>query len=49
MNEHAVAELALQTRNTVRVAGSPATFTKITKATPLQTRALELADTIAIE
>lgn len=44
-----LAELALQTRNTIRVTSSPATFTTITKATPLQTRALELADTIAIE
>jgi hypothetical protein len=44
-----LAELALQTRNTIRIANNPATFTKITKATPLQTRALELADTITIE
>src|SRR5215211_4864735 len=44
-----LAELATQTRNTIRVADSPATFTKLTKPTPLQTRALELADTIAIE
>lgn len=43
-----LAELALQTRNTIRFANSTATFTKTTKATPLQTRALELADTIAI-
>ena len=44
-----LAELAPQTRNTIRVADSPATFTKLTKPTPLQTRALELADTIAIQ
>jgi hypothetical protein len=44
-----LAELATQTRNTVRVADSPATFTKLTTATPLQHRALQLADTIAIE
>ena len=44
-----LAELATQTRNTIRVADSPATFTKLAKATPMQTRALELADTIAIE
>jgi transposase len=44
-----LAELATQTRNTIRVADSPATFTKLTNPTPLQARALELADTIAIE
>jgi Transposase DDE domain len=44
-----LAELKLQTRNTIRVAGSPATFTKITTATPLQARALDLANTIAIK
>jgi Transposase DDE domain len=44
-----LAELKLQTRNTIRVADSPATFTKITTATPLQARALDLADTIAIK
>jgi DDE family transposase len=44
-----LADLATQTRNTIRVADSPATFTKHTTATPLQARALELADTIAIE
>ncbi|MCA1701601.1 MAG: transposase, partial [Actinobacteria bacterium] len=41
-----LAELATQTRNTVRVADSPATFTKLTQATPLQARALQLADAI---
>src|SRR5215218_7998024 len=44
-----LAELKLQTRNTIRVADTPATFTKLTRPTPLQSRALELADTIAIE
>jgi hypothetical protein len=44
-----LAELATQTRNTIRVTNSPATFTKLTKPTPLQARALELTDTIAIE
>jgi hypothetical protein len=44
-----LAELATQTRNTIRVAGTLATFTKTTKATPLQARALELANKIAIE
>jgi transposase len=43
-----LAELATQTRNTIRVADSPATFTKLTRPTPLQTRALELADAITI-
>jgi len=31
------------------VADSPATFTKLTQPTSLQTRALELADTITIK
>jgi hypothetical protein len=44
-----LAELKLQTRNTIRVADSPATYTKITTGTPLQARALELADTITIK
>jgi transposase len=44
-----LAELRLQTRNTIRVADTPATFTKLTRPTPLQARALQLADTIAIE
>jgi hypothetical protein len=44
-----LAELATQSRNTIRVADSPATFTKLTKATPLQARALELADKITIK
>lgn len=43
-----LAELATQTRNTIRVTDSPATFTKTTQPTPLQARALELADTITI-
>jgi len=44
-----LAELATQTRNTIRVTDSPATFTKLTKATPLQAHALALTDTIAIK
>lgn len=44
-----LADLATQTRNTIRVADSPATFTKTARPTPLQARALELADTITIE
>jgi hypothetical protein len=44
-----LAELATQTRNTIRVADSPATFTKLTQPTPLQARALQLADTITIQ
>jgi hypothetical protein len=44
-----LAELALQTRNTIRVAAGPATFTKLTPPTPLQARALELVDTITIK
>ena len=44
-----LAELRLQTRNTIRIADSPATFTKLAKATPLQARALELADSITIK
>jgi hypothetical protein len=43
-----LADLATQTRNTIRVADSPATFTKLTEPTPLQIRALELTDTITI-
>jgi Transposase DDE domain len=44
-----LAELRLRTRNTVRVADSPATFTKLAKASPLQARALELADSLTIQ
>jgi Transposase DDE domain len=44
-----LAELRLQTRNTIRVADSPATFTKLAKTSPLQARALELADSITIQ
>jgi hypothetical protein len=43
-----LAELATQTRNTIRIGDSAATFTKLAKPTALQARALELADTIAI-
>lgn len=44
-----LAELATQTRNTIRVTDSPATFTKLTRPTPLHARALQLPDTIAIK
>jgi hypothetical protein len=44
-----LAELRLQTRNTIRVIDSPATFTKHAKASRLQARALELADSITIQ
>jgi Transposase DDE domain len=44
-----LAELSTQARNTIRVADSPTTFTKLTTPTPLQARALELADNIVIE
>jgi transposase len=36
-------ELATQTRNTTRLAGSTSTFEKLTQPTPLQARALDLA------
>jgi len=38
-----LAELATQTRNTTRLAGSASTFEKLTQPTPLQAEALELA------
>jgi transposase len=44
-----LADLATQTRNTIRVADSPASFTKLTQPTPLQRRALELLDTITVQ
>jgi hypothetical protein len=44
-----LAELRTQTRDTIRVADSPATFTKLAKASPPQARALELADSITTE
>jgi transposase len=37
-------ELALQTRNTVRLAGTEATFDQLTKPTPTQARARELVE-----
>lgn len=40
-----LAELALQTRNTIRLPGTDATFDKDTEPTDLQARALELAST----
>ncbi|MGH3040958.1 MAG: IS1634 family transposase [Gaiellaceae bacterium] len=44
-----LAELRLQTRNTIRLADSNTTFTKLSKASPLQARALELAEAITPE
>jgi Transposase DDE domain len=41
-----LAELALQTHNTIRIPSHTTTFTKTTTPTPLQTRALELIETI---
>ena len=37
--------LALRSRNTIRLAGTQASFEKLTEPTPIQTRALELAQT----
>ncbi len=42
-------ELATQTRNTVRLAGTPATFDQLTKPTPLQARARELVEQTQIK
>jgi hypothetical protein len=44
-----LAELATQSRNTIRITEGDVTFTKLTTPTPLQARALELVETIAIE
>jgi transposase len=43
-----IAELATQTRNTIRLPGAQATFDKLAKPTPLQAHALELAATAPI-
>lgn len=40
-----LAELATITRNTIRIGDAEHTFTRLTKPTPLQARALELLDT----
>jgi hypothetical protein len=42
-------ELALQTRNTIRLAGTEATFDQLTKPTATQTRARELIEQAQIE
>jgi hypothetical protein len=39
-----IAELATQTRNTIRLPGTDATFDKLTEPNPLQDRALELVE-----
>ena len=44
-----IAELATQTRNTIRLPGAPATFDKLSEPTPLQARALDLATTAPID
>jgi hypothetical protein len=44
-----LAELRLQTRNTIRIGDGPASFTKLSTPAPLQARALELAETVKIE
>jgi DDE family transposase len=43
-----IAELATLTRNTIRLPGAPATFTKLAEPTPLQARALDLAATAPV-
>jgi hypothetical protein len=43
-----IAELATLTRNTIRLPGAPATFDKLTKPTPVQARALDLAATAPV-
>jgi hypothetical protein len=44
-----IAELATQTRNTIRLPGAQATFDKLSEPTPLQARALELTATAPID
>jgi len=44
--ESLIAELALRTRNTIRLKDSDATFDQLTEPTALQTRALELTATV---
>jgi transposase len=44
-----IAELATQTRNTIRLPGAQATFDKLSEPTPLQARALDLATTAPID
>jgi hypothetical protein len=43
-----LAELATQTRNTIRLAGADVTFERLTQPTPLQARALELAESAPV-
>jgi Transposase DDE domain len=43
-----IAELATQTRNTIRLPDTRATFDKLTEPTPLQARALDLAATAPV-
>jgi Transposase DDE domain len=43
-----IAELATQTRNTIRLPGNLATFDKLAEPTPLQGRALDLAATAPV-
>jgi hypothetical protein len=44
-----IAELATQTRNTIRLPGAQATFDKLSEPTPLQARALDLTATAPID
>lgn len=43
-----LAELATQTRNTIRLTGADATFERLAEPTPLQARALELIESAAV-
>ena len=43
-----IAELATQTRNTIRLPGADATFDTLAEPTPLQGRALDLAATAPV-
>jgi len=44
-----LAELATQTRNTIRLPGTDATFDKLTQPNPIQTRALQLIEDAPVE
>ncbi len=44
--ESLIAELALRTRNTIRLKGSKASFEQLTKASAVQARALELVERV---
>jgi hypothetical protein len=42
-------ELALRTRNTVRIGGTPAAFSEAVEPSPIQSRALNLISQLPIE